>query len=229
MAITKTYWLKFGSGDPRTNTGMSPTFLQFFDNTGQTLLAPGIAEIKYGGVTASGVYGFSYLISSTQSVYFLAFSVTLLTNANDRYVTGVIDPILAIDQNVNGVGTTLVATGSTVLAISSSMASIGNTLLGIGNTVLAIGNTLPFLAGSGLTLNTLIGTTASSFGTSLTDPSTVFGYLKRLQEFLEGDNVFTSNSGQWLIYSRSSYLGITTLLRTKTVINTGAIATKLGV
>lgn len=205
---TKVYWLKFGSGDPRTNTGMSPTFLQFFDNTGQTLLAPSISEIKYGGVTASGMYGFSYLISSTQSVYFLAFSVTLLTNANDRYVTGVIDPILAIDQNVNGVGLTLV---------------------GVGTTVLAIGNTLPSISGNGLTLAALIGSTTSSFGTSLTDPSTVFGYLKRVQEFLEGDNTFVSNTGQWLIFNRTSYLGITTLLRTKTVINTGAVATKTGV
>lgn len=201
---TKTYWLKFGSGDPRPNTGLAATFLQFYDNTGQTLAPPTISEVKYGGVTASGVYGFSYTISATQSVYFLAYSATTLAFANDSYISGVIDPILALDQAVLGVSTNLSAQG---------------------NTIIAIGNTLPSIMAFN---SSFIGSTASSFGTSSQDPTTVFGYLKRIQEFLEGDNTFTASSGQWLIYNRAS-LGTTTLLRTKTVINTGAVATKTGV
>ena len=205
---TKTYWLKFGSGDPRPNTGLSPTFLQFFDNTGATQLAPAIAEIKYGGATASGLYGFSYLISATQSIYFLAYSVTAVSSgiASDEYITGVIDPILAIDQNVNGVGVTMTAIGVSSLAL--------------GNTILSINQI-------GSSFVSYIGSTASSFGTTSVDPSTIFGYLKRLQELLEGDQTFAAGIGQWQLYNRGA-LGTTTLLRVKNILNNGALVTKSG-
>lgn len=212
---TKTYWLKFGSGDPRPNSGLAPTFLQFFDNTGQTIAPPTISEIKYGGVTASGAYGFSYTISATQSIYFLAYSATTLSNANDNYVTGVIDPILAIDQAALGLSTNLSALGSSQLAMGSTVSGIASTLLAVGNTV------------TGFNTN-FIGSTASSIGTTSVDPTTVFGLLKRIQEFLEGDNVFTTSTGQWLIYNRCS-LGTTTLLRTKTLTNNASSVTKTGI
>lgn len=202
---TKVYWLKFGSGDPRTYTGLAPTFLQFFDSTGQTLAPPSIAEIKFGGATASGAYGFSYNIgiTSVNSIYFLAYSATTSTVGSDAYVTGVLDPILALD----GITTTL-------NALSSSQLAIGNTILAL-STSLAISNAF-------------IGTTASTFGTSSVDPSTVFGYLKRIQELLEGDNVFTASSGVWQMFNRASN-GTTTLLRTKTVSNPGSSVTKTGI
>jgi len=60
-----------------------------------------------------------------------------------------------------------------------------------------------------------IGTTSSSFGTTGVDPDTVFGYLKRIRELLEGGQSFSKTSAQWLMYSR----GFTTLLAAKTVTN----------
>jgi hypothetical protein len=204
----KVYWLKFGSGDPRPNTGLAPTFLQFYDNTGATQTAPSISEIKYGGVTASGIYGFSYLISSTQSIYFLAYSVTTVSSAitSDQYITGVIDPILAIDQ---------------------STAAYGASNIALGTTGVAIGTTILSLTG-GLTLTSaLIGNNSSSFGTSGIDPTTLFGFVKRLQELLEGDQVFYAAGGTFLMYNRGA-LGATTLLRTKTILNSGAQVTKSG-
>jgi len=187
----KVYWLKFGSGDPRANTGLTPTFLQFYDSTGQTYAPPSISEVKYGGATASGVYGFSYLIgqSTLNSLYFLAYSVTAVSSGatNDQYITGVLDPVIAVDQQINAAGTTQIAFNAS-----------------------------------------FIGSTASSFGTSGVDPSTVFGYLKRIQELLEGDQVFAASGGQWQIYNRAS-LGTTTLLRTKNVLNSGSSVTKTGI
>lgn len=198
----KVYFLKFGSGDPRPNTGLAPTFLQFFDSTGATFASPSITEIKYGGATASGVYGFSYLIgiSTINPIYFLAYAATTLAFANDAYVTGVLDPVLAVDQ-----------------ALGISTQNLGSTVLAIGNTILSLGS---FNA-------SFIGSTASSYGDTAVDPSTVFGYLKRLQEILEGNQIFTPQTGQWLIYNRTS-LGTTTLLRTKTVINQSSQVTKTG-
>lgn len=226
---SKVYWLKFGSGDPRPNTGMTPTFLQFFDSTGQTYAPPSIAEIKYGGATATGVYGFSYTIgaSSLNSLYFLAYSITAVSSGStsDQYVTGVLDPVIAVDQSILGLSQILSAESSSQLAIGNTILGIGATVLAIGSTVLAIGNTLPSL----LAFNaSFIGSTASSIGSTSVDPSTVFGLLKRIQEFLEGDNVFTPATGTWLIYNRAS-LGTTTLLRTKTVINQASQITKTGV
>lgn len=226
----KVFWLKFGSGDSRTNTGLTPTFLQFFDSTGQTYAPPSITEIKYGGVTNSGAYGFSYLIgiSTQNSIYFLAFAATTLTTASDSYVSGVLDPVLAIDQQVSQLGSTMQAIGSTlnaqVLGVSSNINILGSSQLAIGNTILAIGNTLPSIMAFN---SSFIGSTASSFGNNSTDPSTVFGYLKRLQEIMEGDQVFFAAGGTLLIYNRTA-LGTTTLLRTKDVLNSGASVTKNG-
>lgn len=67
-----------------------------------------------------------------------------------------------------------------------------------------------------------IGTTSDSFGSTAVDPSTVIGYLKRNQEFSEGNAVFTKSSGLWDIYSRGS----STLLREKALTNTTSSATK---
>jgi hypothetical protein len=236
---SKVYWLKFGSGDPRPNTGLTPTFLQFYDSTGQTYASPSITEVKFGGVTASGIYGFSYLIgqSTLNSIYFLAFSVTTVSSgtASDQYITGVLDPVLAVDQSILGVSLNLSNQGTTLLSLSSalgstntayglSFAAISSTLLGIGNSVasfVSFGST--FSAFSSL----VIGSTASSFGTTSVDPSSVFGYLKRIQELLEGDQTFFAAGGTFMMFNRGA-LGSTTLLRTKTLLNSGAQVTKTG-
>jgi hypothetical protein len=67
-----------------------------------------------------------------------------------------------------------------------------------------------------------IGVPEDSFGFTATDPTTVYGFLKRNQEFLEGDANFDKASGVWTIYSR----GASTILRVKTLTNTVTEATK---
>lgn len=67
-----------------------------------------------------------------------------------------------------------------------------------------------------------VGFTTDSYGTSLVDPSTILGYLKRVQELLEGNATFTKSSGVWDIYSRGS----STLLAEKTLTNSATTANK---
>lgn len=67
-----------------------------------------------------------------------------------------------------------------------------------------------------------IGLTSDSFGSTSADPTTLYGYLKRNQEFHEGAALFTKSSGVWDIYSRGS----STLLVEKTLTNTTTSATK---
>lgn len=67
-----------------------------------------------------------------------------------------------------------------------------------------------------------LGTVSDSFGSTYTDPSTVFAYLKRSQEFWEGNSTYTKSSGIWNIYSRGS----STLLAQKTLVNNSTSATK---
>ena len=61
-----------------------------------------------------------------------------------------------------------------------------------------------------------IGTVSDSFGSTASDPTTLFGYEKRALEFNEGNSVFNKSTGIWDIYSRGS----TTLLTEKTLSNT---------
>lgn len=55
-------------------------------------------------------------------------------------------------------------------------------------------------------IDSLVGSTASSFGTTSVDPATIFGYLKRAQEFMEGNQTFTKSSGVWDIKTRGGTL-----------------------
>lgn len=288
--MAKTYLMQFGAGDPRTFTGLSPTFLIFMNmSNGATLVAPSISE----SLTGSGFYQFGYGV--TQPIAFLADAATTGPGTAGRYVTGQIDPNdradeygntmialgvtnLAIATTINStvnvitnitggtlatgqinIGTTLVAIGNSLFALGNSSAAMGNsisamgitlsgtlgainamgnslnvmgsTLLGIGNTVSAIGQSNAVLS-VGTTLvaigNTLsglvsfVGTTASSFGSTGTDPSTIFGFLKRSQEIQEGDQIYTKASGLLDYYSR----GQTTLLREKTISDTSTSTSK---
>lgn len=148
----KNYWLVFGSGDPRTNTGLTPTFVLFYDQNGLTLAPPGITEIFAG----SGMYRFQY--AATLSIAFLADGGAGL-DSGSRFVRGSLDPIQAVDNKV--------------------------------------------------------GTIDDSFGTTLVDPATILGFVKRLQEVLEGDQFYAKATGVWNIMSR----GASTLLREKTLTN----------
>lgn len=89
----KDYWLQFGSGDPRSNTGLSPTFV-IFQTVGGTML-PGPAVTEPGAST--GLYYFSY--GTTTSIAFTVDGGSGLSSS-DRYITGVLDPIQVVDQRV---------------------------------------------------------------------------------------------------------------------------------
>ena len=66
------------------------------------------------------------------------------------------------------------------------------------------------------------GFLGDSFGSTSVDPTTIFGYVKRLQEFLEGNAVYAKATGLWNISSRGS----STLLRVKTLTDTTTSSTK---
>ena len=90
----KNYILTFGSGDPRSSSGLSPTFVLFYDLlSGSTITPPGITEIYAG----SGMYRFQF--GTSQSVGFLADGGSGLSDTN-RYIPGNLDPIQAVDEKV---------------------------------------------------------------------------------------------------------------------------------
>lgn len=158
--MSKSYGLKFGTGDPRLNTGLHPTLIIFNSAIdGTPLTPPGISEV----ISGSGIYNFMY--GPTLSIGFLADGGSNLSSS-DRYITGLLDPIQAVDEKV--------------------------------------------------------GYATDSFGSTGVDPTTIFGYAKRNQEFEEGNAVFNKSSGVWDIYSRGS----STLLAEKTLTNSISLATK---
>ena len=158
--MAKDYALKFGTGDPRLNTGLTPTFIQFFVlASGATLAPPGITETQVG----SGAYYFSY--GTTQSIFATADGGAALA-AGDRFVSAVLDPIQSVDQKA--------------------------------------------------------GYITDSFGSTSVDPSTLFGFAKRMQEWLEGNANYNKSTTLWDVYSRGS----STLLAEKTLTNTTTSATK---
>lgn len=143
--------------------------------------------------TATGLYYFTF--GATTSVIFTVDGATTGLSDPIRYISGEVSALDQLDVNLAAQGATLVAIGNSLSVFGSSFAS----------------------------LNALIGTSASSFGDSTTNPGTVFGFLKRLQEFNEGNATFTKSSGFWSIYSRgSSYL-----LAQKTLADTATNVTKL--
>lgn len=161
MAV-KNYWVKFGSQDPRTYTGLTPSFILFFTQAGATTAPPAITEILAG----SGIYGFQYTPAQSTGIAFLIDGGSTVTSNSDRYVTGVVDPIQAVDDK--------------------------------------------------------IGFVADSFGSTLTDPTSLMGYVRRLQELFEGNAGFNKTTGVWDIYSRGSSV----LLREKTLTNAATTVTK---
>lgn len=159
--MAKNYELKFGSGTPTAFTGLSPTFIFFVDTAaGVTVAPPSISEILSG----MGVYKFSY--GPTASITFVVDGGAALSSG-DRYITGVLDPIQAVDEKVGGI-------------------------------------------------------LSDSYGSTNTDPTTLFGYAKRNLEFDEGNAIYNKASGVWDIYSRGS----STLLREKTLSNNTSQSTK---
>lgn len=286
--MAKSYFLRFGVGDPRTYTGLSPTFLIFASPSGTTFAPPSISEIL-----ASGIYTFTW--GTTAPIGFLIDGATTTPGADGRFVAGAIDPADRIDEigatlvaigtshiaqgvsltaqgvsilaigishlaqgtsitaqgvSLTAQGVSIFALGVSSLALSNAIGStqtqqgvilssidtdvtdarsdiqaVGVTNQAIGVSLMAIGASIYAGLGSGGSLSTdilaRIGTTASTFGDSSTDPGTLYGFLKRMQEFNEGDASFVKSSGSWAISSRGG-----SLLATKTLANSSSTVTK---
>lgn len=101
--MAKSYYLKFGSGDPANYTGLTPTFSIFSAGGMTSISAPGITEAPAG----SGLYRFDY--GATASVLFKADGGAGLSSG-DRYIIGTLDPIQAVDEKI---GTTSDSFGTT--------------------------------------------------------------------------------------------------------------------
>lgn len=155
----KTYLLQFGSGNPASKTGLSPTLTVFngvlpgFGITTPLVAAPGVSEIL-----TTGIYAFQYAPQASMAISFVADGGVSL-GAPERYIVGIIDPLQAVDEK--------------------------------------------------------IGFQGDSFGTSVSDPSSLYGYAKRGLEDAEGNATFNATTNVWTIQSRGS----SATLANKTLIN----------
>lgn len=138
-------------------------------------------------------------------------------------VMGIGSTQTAIGTNITSLGTTQIAIGNTLVAIGSSQLSIGTTLIAIGNTLATLGASLTVSSATIDLINQKLGTTASSFGGTNVDPGDIFGYVKRLLEFNEGNQNFNKTAGSWDIYSRGS----STLLVTKALTSSSLGVTRI--
>lgn len=211
----KTYYFSFGNISPASFTGLFPTMTIFSALGVTSVAAPGITETP----AASGIYRFQY--GPTISTVFVVDGGATLS-ASNRYIVGSVDPIQAVDEQLTNVGVTLSAIGVSLSAVSVTVGVIGSSLIGLGSTLNLIYQGFTSLGSTLGPVLDVLGATTSSFGTSTVDPGTLFGYVKRLQELLEGNAAFNKQSGIWDMYSRGS----TTLLREKTLANTSTAATK---
>lgn len=216
--MAKIYFTRFGAGDPRTYTGLSPTFLIFVRGTdGATQAPPAITET----LTGSGVYQFTYGV--TQPIAFLMDAATTSPGVAGRYVTGSIDPADRSDEYGNTLiayGQSLLAQGATNIALGTSNIALGMTNVALGTTAIAIGLTNQAI-GISSSIFSFLGSTASSIGSTGADPTTVFGFLMRAQEIAEGNQTYTKATGVLDLFTRGA-----TLLREKTIADTATQTTK---
>lgn len=96
--MAKTYWVTPGDSsiNPTTYTGLAPTLIQFVDNLGNNISAPGITESPAG----SGIYRFSY---GPTIGMFLTVDWGGVITSSYRYTKGSLDPIQAVDERVGGI------------------------------------------------------------------------------------------------------------------------------
>lgn len=219
----KTYFLQFGSGDPRQFGGMNATFLLFKLSDGTNIAPPGITEIP----TSTGIHYFNW--GTTTPIAFLADAATTSPGAAARYVAGSLDPSDRSDEYATtliAIGTSSIALGTSAIALGTSAVAVGTSLFAMGVSSIALGTSIyagltytgQTLVGIGISLIhglSLIGTTGSTFGGTGTDPIDLFGYLKRVQENLEGNQSFVKSTGVLTILNRGSSYTI----QTKTITN----------
>lgn len=200
LAISNRYI--FGVFDPQDTMGQTLTAI------GNTAIAIGTSNIALGNTAIA--FGVSTI----------AFGATLVGLGNSGLAYGQTGVAIGTSNIALGItnvaiGTSNIALGMTNVAIGTSNIALGMTNVALGTTAVAIGTSLSFA-----TIG--IGNTASSFGDSSTDPVTLFGYVKRLQEFLEGNQVYTKATGGLVFSSRGSSV----TLASKTVSDTTSQTTK---
>jgi hypothetical protein len=227
------YLLQFGTGDPRTYTGLAATFLIFKDTTGNNVTPPGITEIP----SSTGLYYFTWGV--TTSIYFLADAATTSPGTAGRYIAGNLvqsDRIADFGITLNAIGTSHIAQGNSAIALGITNVAIGTSLtaqgvslfalgtsaIAQGVTETALGNTILANVGIGLTLNGAIGSTASSFGNNVTDPVDLFGYVKRISELIQGREAYVKGVGTLTMFDRT---GGTTFVQ-RTVTNSASMVLK---
>jgi hypothetical protein len=247
--MSKTYGVAFSTSDPRTFPSLAPTFIVFKNlQTGVDVTPPGISQVATGvyafnwaatlpiyfmmdGITvtpATNRYVFGVLDPASRidqqlsqySTTFAAVSSTLTALGTTNVALGTSN--VALGTTNVALGTSNVALGTTAVAIGTSLASVAQTLIAIGETNVAIGLTNAAIGNTLSILDSKIGSTLSTFGSISSDPVDIYGYLKRVQEFLEGQSTFTKLSGGWDIKSRGG-----SLIASKTLTNTSSQVTKV--
>jgi hypothetical protein len=192
---TRPYWLSFGAS---AVSGLAPTFINFRSTAGSTLAPPAITEPG-----SFGMYLFNY--DPITMVAFICDGFTSGLAFQDRYIQGVLDPF---DQ----FGVTMVAQGNTLTAFGTSLYAYGTSIYAYGTSIYAFG----------ATSSAIVGTSASSYGTDSSDPTTVYGFLKRALETREGNETYTKATGVLDIYSRGS----SQLLAEKTITDSTSTTVK---
>lgn len=202
----------FGAIDPSDRISEFGTSILAF---GTTCVALGTTNVALG--TSNIALGTTNVALGTTSVALGTTTVALGTTTVSYEVLNLAQgtSILALENTITAQSVSLLAQGSTILGYGVSNLALGTTILGYGISILA---GVASLSALGVSLNIVIsgiGSTASSFGTDVSDPVDLFGYMKRLQELLEGNQAYTKLSGVWDMYSRGS----SQLLREKTLAN----------
>lgn len=101
--MSKVYVYTFGAGNPQNYTGLSPTFIAFFTEGGNLSPKPSTSEIL------NGFYTFKYDVGQTGPICFIIDGGATL-GSNIRYVSGTLDPLDKLDQQI---GYTASSFGST--------------------------------------------------------------------------------------------------------------------
>ncbi len=248
--MARDYWFAFGSR-PAANTGLAPSFITFVNGSGVTIAPPTIAETYVGSGLYKVNYNATQTISFVMDGATTGLSDSIryimgVFDPNDTFGS----TLVAIGNTSIAIGTSGIALGNTAIAIGTSGIALGNTAIAIGNSNIALGmtNVAIGLTGIGVGLATgstlvaqgstivamgdtlvsinlnlaSIGSTASLFGDSITQPGTLFGYMKRVVEFLEGDQTYTKASGVLVYEAR----GGNTLIASKTITDSNVETTR---
>lgn len=172
------------------------------DEVGTTLVAIGLSNIALG-VTNVALGTSNIALGLTN----IALGTTNIAIGTTNLGYGLTNVGLGITNA--GFGSTNFALGTSIYALEQAIAS---TLTAIGNTVSVIGPSL----------YALIGTTASLIGDNITYPSSLFGYVKRVNELIQGQETFTKGTGVLNMYESTG----TTLLASRTITNSASTVIK---